>query len=138
MVECPKMESTQKSRFRSRWLLLTLLLAACVLGLTHIPGEDMPNILQVNGLDKVEHITAYGTIAAFFLLSLKRPVRPVLLLMGLAALAVIGALDETTQPLVHRTCDLRDFISDLTGIAIPCVVFLIVRLSGFRAAPPQA
>jgi VanZ family protein len=125
-------EGTWKSCFRPRWLLLTLLIAVCVLGLTHIPGQDMPQFLQVGDLDKVEHVAAYGLIAGSFLLSLKTPVRPALLLIGLAALAGIGALDETTQPLVNRTADIVDYASDLIGIAIACVVFLVGRLLRFR------
>jgi hypothetical protein len=103
-----------------------------VLILTHIPPEDIPPILQVHIPDKVEHLVAYGLIAGFFLLSLKRPVRLALLLIGLAALAVIGALDETTQPLVNRTCDLWDYVADLTGIALACVILLVAKLLRFR------
>jgi hypothetical protein len=109
-------------------MLLTLLVAGGVLGLTHIPGQDIPRSLQDVAPDKVEHIVAYALIAGSFLFSLKRPVRPALLLVGLGALAVLGALDETTQPLVNRTCDLWDYVSDLTGIAISCVVFLVGKL----------
>jgi hypothetical protein len=125
-------ESTLKSCFRPRWMFLTLLVASCVLILTHIPPEDIPPILQVHIPDKVEHLVAYGLIAGFFLLSLKRPVRLALLLIGLAALAVIGALDETTQPLVNRTCDLWDYVADLTGIALACVILLVAKLLRFR------
>jgi len=127
-----------KSCFHSRRILLTLLAAGCVLGLTHIPGEDMPRVLQVHALDKVEHVVAYGVITAGFLFSLKRPTRWGLLLAGLLALAAIGALDEMTQPLVNRTCDLRDFICDLTGIVVPGVVFAAVELLRFRTVlPPE-
>jgi hypothetical protein len=127
-------EGTWKSYFRPRWVLLTLLIVGGVLGLTHLPPQDIPSSLQDVAPDKVEHIVAYGLIAGFFLLSLRRPVRPVVLLVGLGALAVLGALDETTQPLVHRTCDFWDYASDLTGIAISCVVFLVGRLLRFRTA----
>lgn len=126
-------ESVWKSCFRPRWLLLTLLIAAVVVGLTHIPGPKMPRVLQVRYLDKAEHIIAYGLIAGFFLLSLKRPVRPAVLLIGLAALAVFGALDEATQPLVHRVASIWDYACDLTGIAVACVV---VAVAGFWGASP--
>jgi VanZ family protein len=125
-------EGTWKSCFRPWWMRLTLLITVCVLGLTHIPGQDVPQFLQVGDLDKVEHMGAYGLIAGSFLLSLKKPVRPALLLIGLAALAGIGALDEATQPLVNRTADIMDYASDLIGIAIACVVFLVGRLLRFR------
>jgi VanZ family protein len=124
-----------KSCFHPRWLMLTLLVAAGVLGLTHIPGQSIPRVLQVHYLDKAEHVVAYGLMAEFFLLSLKRPVRPTVLLIGLALLVVIGALDEVTQPLVNRVASVSDYASDLTGVAIACVIFLVSRPSGSSAAP---
>jgi len=110
-------------------MLLTLLITGGVRGLTHIPVPAIPPILQDVAPDKIEHIVAYGLIAGSFLLSLRRPVRPAVLLLGLAAVAVLGALDEVTQPLVHRTADLRDYFSDLTGVTAACVVFRIATLS---------
>jgi len=124
-----------KSCFHPRWLMLTLLVAAGVLGLTHIPGQSIPRVLQVHYLDKAEHVVAYGLIAGFFLLSLKRPVRPTVLLTGLALLVVIGALDEVTQPLVNRFASVSDYASDLTGMAVACVIFLVSRPSGSSATP---
>lgn len=124
-----------KSCFHPRWLMLTLLVAAGVLGLTHIPGQSIPRVLQVHYLDKAEHVVAYGLMAEFFLLSLKRPVRLTVLLIGLALLVVIGALDEVTQPLVNRFASVSDYASDLTGVAIACVIFLVSRPSGSSAAP---
>jgi hypothetical protein len=125
-----------KSCFRPRRVLLTLVVAGCVLGLTHIPGQDIPRVLQNVAPDKVEHIVAYGLMAGSFLLSLRRPVRLVWLLLGVAALAVLGALDETTQPLVNRTCDLWDYVSDLTGITIACATLVIGGLLKSRAIAP--
>jgi VanZ family protein len=125
----PMTEGVWRSCFHPRWLLLTLLAAGIVLGLTHIPGERMPRALQVHYLDKAEHVVAYGVIAGFFLLSLKRPIRPAVLLIGLVVLAVLGILDETTQPLVNRFASVSDYACDLIGIAIPCAVFLVGGLS---------
>jgi len=135
-------ESAWTSCFHPRWLLLTLLAAVVVLVLTHIPNEDIPRVLQTRYLDKVEHVAAYGLITGFFLLSLRRPARPggalrfqaAALLIGLAALAVLGVLDEATQPLVNRVASVSDYICDLIGVAIPSVAFLVGRLSGFLAA----
>jgi len=127
-------EGAWKSRFRPRWLMLTLLVAVVVLGLTHIPGQRIPRVLQVHYLDKAEHVTAYGLIAGFFLLSLKKPVCPAAPLIGLAMLAALGALDEATQPLVNRIASVSDYICDLIGVAIPGMVLLVGRLSRFFAA----
>jgi VanZ family protein len=128
-------ESAWKSCFRPRWLMLTLLVAVVVLGLTHIPAERMPRALQVRYLDKAEHVVAYGLIAGSFLLSLRRPVRPAVLLIGLALLAALGALDEVTQPLVNRIASFADYTCDLIGVAVAGVVLVVGRLSRLRAAP---
>ena len=127
--------STWKSSFHPRWVFITVFALVGVLGLTHIPNEDIPSVLQSHSLDKIEHMAAYGLVAAFFLLSLKRPVRPVLLVLGLAALAGIGVLDEATQPLVHRTASLTDYACDLGGITVACLTVGTRKLSGFRTAP---
>lgn len=125
-------ESRRKSWFRPRGMLLTALAAAGVLGLTHIPGEDMPTFLEVRDLDKIEHVVAYGLVAGLFLLSLKKPVRPAVLVAGLLALAAIGAVDETTQPFVRRVASMWDYTSDLVGITLACVIFWAVKLAGSR------
>jgi VanZ family protein len=99
-------------------------------------------VLQAHYLDKVEHVAAYGLITGFFLLSLKRPARPegalrfraAVPLVGLAALAALGVLDEMTQPLVNRVASVADYACDLIGVAIPSVVFLVGRLSRISAA----
>jgi hypothetical protein len=143
-------EKMTQSRFHPRWMAATVLSVVGVLGLTHIPGEDIPRVLQVHYLDKVEHVVAYGLITGFFLLSLKRPARPegrtrsgpagrgrfraAVPLIGLAALAALGALDEMTQPLVNRVASVADYACDLLGVAIPSVVFLVGRLSRTSAA----
>jgi hypothetical protein len=127
-------ETMRRLGFRPRWMAATLLSIVVVLGLTHIPGEDLPRVLQVHYLDKVEHVAAYGLIAGFFLLSLQRPVRPAVLWAGLAALAALGVLDEVTQPLVHRFASVWDYACDLIGIAIPGMVLLVGRRSGSSAA----
>ena len=138
-----------KDMFDPRWLVAAVLCAAGVLGLTHIPGEYMPTCVQVHSLDKVEHVVAYGLIALCFMLSLRpRPIgqpdgqttekacrgaawrRPWLLpVILLLALAMVGALDELTQPLVNRTCDPWDFAADLTGVTAVGAVFLLKRLA---------
>ena len=118
-------EARWRSAFHPKWLLATVLGMVGVLGLTHIPQEAIGRVLQANALDKVAHILAYGLVTTLFLLSLKRPVRPAVLVLGLVGLAVIAAVDEITQPLVNRTCDLWDYVSDLIGIALAGTIFLI-------------
>jgi hypothetical protein len=51
-----------------------------------------------------------------------------LAVLGAMGLATIGAVDELTQPYVHRTCDIRDWMSDAVGIAAVTGVFLVRRI----------
>lgn len=126
-------ENRLRSQFHPRWLAIALLSTACLLTLTHIPNDVLPKVLQLRLLDKVEHAVAYGLIAMFCLRSLRRPVRSLLLLILLLALAVVGALDEITQPLVNRHASITDYAFDLIGIAAACVIFLVGRGRGGHA-----
>ncbi len=114
-----------QSGFHRRWFVASLAGMALVLVLTHIPQEAMPRVLQQHMLDKVEHIVAYGLVAILFLLSLPNPVRAVRAAAGLLVLAGVGVLDEMTQPFVNRIASVSDYVSDLIGIALACMVFLV-------------
>ncbi len=114
-------------------MMVALLGTACLLTLTHIPNDALPKVLQRDLLDKIEHAVAYGLIAILFLCSLRRPVRPLLVLIVLVALAVVGALDEVTQPMVNRYASITDYAFDLIGIAAACVIFLVRRGAGGNA-----
>jgi len=123
----PMPSNGMQFRFRRKWFIASLASLALVLMLTHVPQEAMPRVLQRHMLDKVEHVVAYGLIAVLFLLSLPNPVRFVPAAAGLLALAGVGILDETTQPLVNRIASVGDYLADLIGIGLACVVFLVLR-----------
>lgn len=114
--------------FDVRWLMAAVAALLVVLTLTHIPQEMMPKPLSVHLLDKAEHAVAYGVLAFLFLLSFRRPPGVKAMLVILLAGAMVGALDETTQPWVNRIASWFDFAADLIGIAIACVFFLVMRL----------
>lgn len=114
-------------RFHRKWFIASLLSLAVVLMLTHVPQDVMPRVLHKHMLDKVEHIVAYGLTAILLLLSLQNPVRFVHVAVSLGLLAGVGILDETTQPFVNRTASVGDYASDLIGIALACIVFLVLR-----------
>jgi len=119
--------SILKSVFRPRWAALA---ASCLLGvliLTHIPQQFMPKPLAGSYLDKIEHVLAYGAVTLLFLLSLRWPIHPVVLLVILLGLAAIGVLDELTQPWVNRIASVEDFVADLVGIVVVAVVFLLAK-----------
>jgi len=121
--------------FDRKWLAATGIAALAVLAATHIPQEMMPKELQVRMLDKVEHAVSYGVIAFFGLMSFRRPLSFKVMTLILLAGALVGAVDEVTQPLVHRTASVVDWAADLAGIAIACGVFGLLRL---RRREPRA
>jgi len=116
-----------KSVFRPRWAALA---GSCLFGvliLTHIPQQFMPKPREGSYFDKIEHMLAYGTVTLLFLLSLRWPIRPVVLATLLLGLAAIGTLDELSQPWVNRIASVEDFIADLVGIVVVIVVFLLIK-----------
>jgi len=45
-------------------------------------------------------------------------------------LFLLGAMDEITQPYVNRTCDLYDWLMDISGVIV--VVMLWVGIKKYR------
>ncbi len=133
-----------KGTFNPGWLAGAAAATLGVFGLTHIPQDAIPKVLQANKFDKVEHVAAYGTITVLYMLALKsqegddtagRKRRrrwelsrwlsmAVLIVLGLGA---IGAVDEWTQPYVNRTCSIWDWTANMVGIVGVCGFFLVKR-----------
>lgn len=114
----------------------------CLLGVlvvTHIPQEYMSRMPKGNYIDKVEHMLAYGSVTLLFLLSLRWPTRPHVLILLVLGLAVVGGLDEVTQPWANRIASMADFVADLIGVVAVAVVFLLVmrgrKKTGGKARP---
>jgi VanZ family protein len=132
--------------FNTGWLVGAAAATVGVLALTHIPQDSMPQVLLTDRFDKLEHVAAYGMIATLYMLALRRQPRDgvgeerngrrrqweikgwlglaVLVALGLAA---IGAVDEWTQPFVHRTCSVWDWTADAVGITGACALFFVKR-----------
>jgi len=94
--------------------------------LTHIPPQHLPH---VNLWDKVEHLLAYGALGGVLFLTLWLT-RPTMSQIGIVTLAIgmmYGAIDEWLQIPVHRDCDLIDWFSDTTGLAIAVVCMTAIR-----------
>lgn len=93
--------------------LYTLLLLAG----THVP-QPPEELVDLAGSDKTLHFAAYATLAllAGVNLALRGWFRLTAVLLVFFALAVFGALDEITQPLVGRQADVRDWAADVSGV----------------------
>jgi len=82
--------------------------------LTHLPPRHVP---QIRMSDKLEHLLAFMMLGGLLYLCLKPLVRkPLLIVAGIGA--AYGAFDEWTQPLVGRSCELKDWVSDVSGIIL--------------------
>lgn len=123
----PMPDSKTSSLFHKKWLIAWLVSLGTVLTLTHIPQSAMPEFLSENMLDKLEHVLAYGVIAFLFLLSLPGQSRLATFVIGLVGLAIIGAVDEITQPFVNRVASVGDYAADVIGILLACAIFLVKR-----------
>lgn len=118
---------------------VTLWCAACVL--THLPPDDVPNF---HASDTTLHAAGFaGLTASFFAVLLCRGVpRLKRILMILAILPAYGALDEWTQPLFGRTCDLNDWMHDFMGMLLGIVIMelgtLLVLWFLFKVRPDKS
>ena len=90
-----------ETRFNIRALTTAILFTAAVLVFTHLPQETMPSALQKDGVDKLQHVLAYGVITSLFLFSLRTSPTMLSALLLFLVVSAIGAFDELTQPFVN-------------------------------------
>jgi VanZ family protein len=98
---------------------------------THLPPRDMPN---THVSDKIEHFTAFAILAALLDLSLIRLRQPAVRAALLTILIILtyAALDELTQPLTGRTCDIHDWYADSCGTLFAISVITAIVLTTRR------
>ena len=107
-----------KSFIRIPWLIAALgTLFVIVVG-THLPESAVTRQLNVTSFDKILHVGAYGLLGYMLLRAVSVRSKLVSLLIVLGLIAVIGALDEFTQPIVHRTASVADWLADCGGVCI--------------------
>ena len=90
----------------------------------------LPHPPHVGAPDKIQHMTAFGTITILYCAAFPRQS---LLRIG-ERLSFLGALIEVFQsiPSLHRDCDVMDWIAD-TAVIIG--VLVVVRIVRGRRAP---
>lgn len=108
---------------RRNWIwALPLIVAVAIVWLSSRSSFPF-GISLPSPFDKFAHATAFGVLAAFLDLALRRthPDLPVVrrLILILIGVAIFGASDELHQRFVPgRFCDLYDWIADVTGGAL--------------------
>ncbi len=92
--------------------------------LTHIPLPTLPPVVPG---DKTLHVVAYFVLGSVFLVTLSAYALGLWrrLTIALAVLAVYAALDELTQPLVNRHASTRDWLADVVGVGIACILHIM-------------
>jgi len=108
-------------------LLWGLSLAAAFV-VTHMPPPPVPAPPLIN--DKLLHFigfTALGMVGIWRLIGPPRPVGATTALATLLGLAMYAAIDERTQPLFRRSCELGDWVADVIGAAVGIGIVLACR-----------
>ena len=116
-----------KNVFYTKWLIVAVVFTAIVVFITHLPQEVLPNQPQLNGLDKLQHVVAYGVITFLFILSLKTPCSLLSASLLFIAVLTLGAIDELTQPLVNRTASFADLLADVIGFVAVLFFFICFK-----------
>lgn len=125
-LTAPHPARNKKTRRRLMAVLAGTAFYAALLALGAQP--DMATTLGLGLLpDKVLHATAYGAIAGLLYLGLPQP--PLLRSAWVVAIiALLGAVDETLQAaLPHRQADVMDWLADLAGAVVTCILFSMAR-----------
>jgi VanZ family protein len=95
---------------------------------THIPADRLPRPAQT--ADKLAHLLAFAGLSWLFAttweLSAGR-LNSRHLVRAWFLLALYGALEEATQPLVGRHASVFDWLADMTGAALGLVLFAWMR-----------
>jgi VanZ family protein len=92
---------------------------AFLLLMTHLP-KPPPLGPEMN--DKTAHLVAYAILGVLVYVNLRARGRAPALggLLAISLVIVGGALDEWTQPISGRSCDLMDWCADVAGAATVC------------------
>jgi VanZ family protein len=116
-----------------RWILLIVLVGywGFALTMTHIPRP--PQIGQQFG-DKTAHGVGYAALAGLLYLTLWawKPAWRWTAAVVFAIVLAYGVIDERTQPLFGRTCDLRDWFADVAGAGVATGVCLLAQRGVWR------
>ena len=124
-----------ETRFNIKSLATATLFTVAVLVFSHLPQETMPSSLQKDGVDKLQHVLAYGVITFLFLISLRTSPTILSALLLFLAVSAIGAFDELTQPFVNRTASVADLVANIVGILFVLFFSTIRRRQFLRPNP---
>jgi VanZ family protein len=122
-------------RMRAVRVILWMVCAAywvALFTLTHLPR--VPAIGQ-RVQDKLAHFLAYGVLAGvlYVVLWASKSPRKRTAYFVVTVTLLYGAMDEITQPIVGRSCELDDWLADAAGVVLAVGVFASLRYVVERA-----
>ena len=117
-----------ETRFNIKSLTTAILFTVAVLVFTHLPQETIPPSLQEDGVDKLQHVLAYGVMTFLFLISLRTSPTMLSALLLFLVVSAIGAFDELTQLFMNRSASVTDLAADIVGILAALFFFTVRRL----------
>lgn len=130
---------------RGRWAGRCLLVYWPLLLLALHWPSPFPSGREPEYPDKLVHFSAYGVLATLLTLThIQRrrraldqspPRRFAGYLAVFALVAVVGIVDEVTQPLTHRDFELMDWVADMAGAI--CGIVVAIGFSRLRRARPD-
>jgi VanZ family protein len=93
---------------------------------THLPRESGPSFSLLS--DKVLHFAGFAGLALLlaWLLSYWSVLTKTRAVIVILICGSYGAIDELTQPLSGRTCEMNDWLADLAGATTGVVIFWLV------------
>lgn len=110
---------------RRQILFLCILGWLCAFLLTHIPADRLP---KVHATDKTLHMSGYTGLAFLLLLTMAayKARSVMMIIVPVVSLAIYGAFDELTQPLVNRHASLHDWYADMYGVLAAVFIWNVV------------
>ncbi len=93
---------------------------AAAFGMTHMPAEQL-RMIPWSVSDGVLHVLGYtglGWVTIWMWTRQPHVVGPRTAAWCVAGFLVYAAMDEGTQPLVGRSCELSDWLADVFGAAV--------------------
>jgi hypothetical protein len=126
---------TSNSIVNTKRLIIAAFFTATVLVATHLPQELLPDILQLHGIDKLQHVIAYSAITLFLIISFNTSLTILSAVILFLAISTIAVTDELTQPFVNRTADSFDWLADVIGIAVSLISYFYFSSTKHRSSP---
>jgi VanZ family protein len=110
------------------WPVTACVATLAVLLVSHVP-QGVAAGMQGRFGDKLPHAVVYGVLTWCWLKVFYRGTgRSMKSMLGIMLVPIaIGTVAELTQPLVGRCCDLMDWVANVAGVVIACVVWGMLK-----------